>query len=266
MLTIQEVVQPKSLGEAYEILNDQKNNVLLGGCTFLRLGSRNINKGIDLTELGLDYVKELDNYIEIGALTTFRELETNPLLTNNFNGVLSKAVGSIIGVQFRNSVKVGASVYSKYGFSNLITALLVLDTEVELYKAGRMSLNEFLNKSFRKDILTRIFIKKDIEQVSYQDLRNSASDFAILNAAVSKADNKWTIAVGARPQRATIAEKTSQELSNYSIDSLDAKAIDYVSQLAAQELTFGSNKSAKYREAICKVLVKRAITEVLECK
>jgi 16S rRNA (guanine527-N7)-methyltransferase len=41
-------------------------------------------------------------------------------------------------------VKVGGSVYAKYGFSDLITALLALDNEVQLYKGGRMSFAEFL--------------------------------------------------------------------------------------------------------------------------
>ncbi len=35
-----------------------------------------------------------------------------------------------------------AVLYGRYGFSDVLTALLVLDTEVELYKAGRISLTE----------------------------------------------------------------------------------------------------------------------------
>ncbi|WP_338013823.1 hypothetical protein [Desulforamulus profundi] len=38
--------------------------------------------------------------------------------------------------------------------------------------------------------------------------------------------------------------------------------------MAVEELSFGSNirGTAEYRKAMCKVLVKRAITEVLQCK
>ena len=264
MFTVKEFVQPKTIEEAYDALVSRRNNTLIGGSAFLRMGSKKIGTAVDLSILELNYIKDRDDYIEIGAYTTFREVETSPLLMNRFNGVLSNSVKNIIGVQFRNIVTVGASVFSKYGFSDFITALLALDTEVELYKAGRMSLDDFLKRPYEKDILVSVFIRKNQRQASYQDLRNSISDYPILNVAVSRLDNQWTIAVGARPQKAAIARKASEALSNSLIfDNLE----DYAN-IAAEELTFGTNErgTAKYRQAMCKVLVKRAIMEVLQCK
>jgi CO/xanthine dehydrogenase FAD-binding subunit len=179
MFTIKELVQPASIEEAYRILVSQRNNSLLGGCAFLRLGSKKIATAVDLSRLDLNYVKERYGFIEIGALTTLREVEVNPLSVKNFNGVLGKAVGNIVGVQLRNIITVGASVYARYGFSDFITALLVLNTEVELYKAGRVLLADFLQSPREKDILTRIFIKQDQRQASYQCMRKSSSDFPI---------------------------------------------------------------------------------------
>lgn len=179
MFTLIELVQPETIDEAYEILMEKRNNTILGGCAFLRLGSSRIGAGIELSKLNLDYITEHDHEIEIGAMTTFRDLETSKLLQEYFNGVIPKAVSHIIGVQFRNVVTVGASVFSKYGFSDLLTALLALDTEVELYKGGRMSLLQFLEKPYEKDLLTKIWIKKNQGQAVYQNMRNSASDFPI---------------------------------------------------------------------------------------
>ncbi|MBB6217845.1 CO/xanthine dehydrogenase FAD-binding subunit [Anaerosolibacter carboniphilus] len=264
MFTIKELVQPKTIEEAYNTLISRRNNMVIGGSAFLRMGSKKIDTAVDLSNLELSYIKDQDDYIEIGAFTTFREVETSPILVNHFNGVISKAVKNIIGVQFRNIVTVGASVFSKYGFSDLITALLVLDTEIELYKAGRMTLDDFLKRPYEKDILTRVLIKKNQRLASYQDLRNSVSDYPILNVAVSRLDNQWTIAVGARPQKAVIAKKASEELSNH----LDAENLAHYANIAAEELTFGTNErgTAEYRQAMCKVLVKRAMMEVLQCK
>ncbi len=264
MFTVKKFTQPKTIEEAYNTLVSKRNNAVIGGSAFLRMGSKKIDKAVDLSKLELSFIKNQDDYIEIGASTTFREIEISPLLVNNFNGVVSDSVKNIIGVQFRNIVTVGASVFSKYGFSDLITALLALDTEVELYKAGRMSLDDFLKRPYERDILTSVFIKKNQRQASYQHLRNSVSDYSILNVAVSSLDNQWTIAVGARPQKAAIAEKASEALSNrFSLDNLE----DYAN-IAAEELTFGTNErgTAEYRQAMCKVLVKRAIMEVLHCK
>ncbi|HBP66590.1 MAG TPA: FAD-binding protein, partial [Desulfosporosinus sp.] len=140
--------------------------------------------------------------------------------------------------------------------------LLALETDVELYKGGRMPLVDFLNKPKGKDILVRIWVKIDQCKATYLNLRNSASDYSVLNVAVSKLDDQWTIVVGARPRRATIASRASASLSKGSISETEIEA---AAQQAAEELSFGTNMrgTAKYRKALCKVLVKRAIMEVL---
>ena len=264
MFTIKEFVQPRSIEEAYKILESRRNNAIIGGSAFLRLGSKKIDTAVDLSKLELNFIKDQEDYIEIGAFTTFREVEVNPIILNHFNGVISKSVRNIIGVQFRNIVTVGASVFSKYGFSDLITALLALDTEIELFKGGRMSLDEFLKRPYQKDIFTRIFIKKNQRKASYHELRNSVSDYPILNVAVSRLGNQWNVSVGARPQRAAIARRASEELSN----SSSFKDVENYANIAAEECIFGTNErgTAKYRKAMCRVLVKRGIMEVLQCK
>jgi CO/xanthine dehydrogenase FAD-binding subunit len=265
LFTIMDLVQPQTLEEAYNVLTSRRNNTVLGGCAFLKMGSKKIGTAIELSKLNLNYIKEVGDYIEIGASTTLRDIEINSLVKNSFNSVLSSAVENIIGVQFRNVVNIGATVFSKYGFSDVITALLALDTEVELYKGGRMSLNEFLKRPCAKDILTRIFIKKNDRKAIYKSFRNSSTDFPILNVTVSKLDNDWRIVVGARPATARVAVKASILLSK---EELNESIIDEAAQVVTDELTFGGNTrgSAEYRQAICKVLVKRAIMEVSECK
>ncbi|MDQ7094835.1 FAD binding domain-containing protein [Desulfosporosinus sp. PR] len=264
MFTILDIAQPDKLDEAYKILTKRKNNTILGGCAFLKMGGKRIGTGIDLTKLKLDYLKDNGEFIEIGAMTSLRELETNALLKESFNGILPKAVENIIGVQFRNSVTVGASVYSRYGFSDLITALLALDTEVELYKGGRIPLEAFLQKPCEKDILLRLWLKKNQRLAAFLSLRKSASDFAVLNVAVSKLNDQWRIVAGARPARAAIAADASKALGQ---GTLSTREIEDAAQRSAEELAFGSNArgSASYRKALCQVLVRRGIMEVREC-
>ncbi|MCT4509640.1 MAG: FAD binding domain-containing protein [Tepidibacter sp.] len=262
MISIQNYVFPETLEEAYNILKSKRNNTILGGCSFLRMGSKNIKTAIDLARINLNYIEEHDEIIEIGAMTTFREIETSTILTKYFGGVLSESVKNIVGVQLRNNVTIGATVYSKYGFSDLITALLSLDADVVLYNEGRISLEKFLEESFEKDILTKIIIKKTNKQSVFKSMRNSSSDYAILNVAVSKENMNFKIVVGARPQRAKIAKEASIYLGKSDLTNED---IEESSIIAVKELNFGSNMrgSKEYREAICKVLVKRAIMEVL---
>jgi CO/xanthine dehydrogenase FAD-binding subunit len=265
VFTVLDVVQPDKLEEAYEILIKRRNNLILGGCAFLKMSNKRIGTGIDLSKLNLDYITEDHEHFEIGAMTTLRDMETNSLLKENFNGILPKSVRDIIGVQFRNGVTVGASVYSRFGFSDLITALLVLDTEVELYKSGRIPLRDFLENPYEKDILIRLWIKKNPRTAVFSSFRKSASDFAVLNVAVSKLNGQWTIAAGARPRRAAIAVSASEALGH---GNLSIEDIDNAAQKASEELSFGTNArgSSSYRKTLCQVFVKRGIMEVLQCE
>lgn len=265
MFTMTDLVQPETIEEAYKILTGKKNNTILGGCTYLRLGRKKINTGIDLSKLGLDYIKESENYIEIGAYATLRNLEKSLLLNKYFCGIIPKSIGEIVGVQFRNVATIGASVYSRYGFSDLLPALLVLDCDVELFNGGRIKLSDFMSKPYEKDILTKLYLRKSDTKAVYINLKNSASDYSILNAAVSKSGDEFLIAVGARPAKAKTAENASKYLSMSDCSNL---SIENAAALVCEEIGFGSNMrgSAEYRKAMCSVLIKRAVKEVLECK
>lgn len=262
MFTVMDIVQPDTVEEAYSILNKRKTNQVIGGSAFLRMGKKRIGTGIELSNLNLDYIKENEDYVEIGSMTTFRTLETSSIIKNNFGRLIEDSVKDIIGIQFRNVVTIGATVFSKYGFSDLIVALLSLDTEVELYKAGRISLEEFLNRDYEKDLLIKVYIKKTNKNASYKSLRNAKSDYPILNVSVSKHMGRFKLCVGARPQKATIAKQASEFLSNNEINEIN---IDKAIEIASEELTFGSNMRASrdYRKAMSKVLLKRAIMEVI---
>lgn len=261
MFTVMDIVQPATVEEAYSILTKRKNNQVIGGSAWLRMGSKRIGTAVELSQLNLDYIKEDEEYIEIGAMTTFRSLETSEVIENNFGKIINDSVKDIIGVQFRNVVTVGGTIFSKFGFSDLIVALLALDTEVELVNAGRIKLYDFINKEYEKDLLTKIYIKKNDVKATYKSLRNAQSDYALLNVSVSKNDNKVKIYVGARPQIATLAVKASEFLSNNELSDVN---IEKASQIVSEELAFGTNMRAskEYRTLMSKVLVKRALMEV----
>jgi CO/xanthine dehydrogenase FAD-binding subunit len=254
MFTIKQHLMAQSIEEGYETLVKNRNNLILGGTAFLKLGNKNINIGIDLSNLELDYIREDENNIEIGPMTTFRSIEISDLLKEHFDGIVAKSVEEIVGIQLRSVITAGATAASKYGFSDFITALLSLDTHIELYKGGIMSLEEYLaEEKVPKDILLRIIIKKDGKRAAFKTMRNSKSDYAILNCAVSYLDGEYRVAVGARPGRAVVKTVSEEALvSNEKIEEM------------LNEMKFGTNMraSGKYREMIAKVLIKRCIEEL----
>lgn len=261
MLSIQKYHFAASLEEAYAVLQENRSNTILGGCTFLRLGSKKINTAVDISRLGLDTAAETEDSLEIGAMYSLRQLETNPVICGSFSAI-KKALESIVGIQFRNLATVGATVYSKYGFSDLNTVLLAYETEVLLYKNGRMTLKDYINKKPLRDILYKIILPKKGIIAAYKDMRNSTGDYPVLNTAVSKDCQRFIIVSGARPGGACIAQKASRYLSE---SGLAKEEIATAAEMAADELNFGTNMrgSAEYRKKLCAVLVKRCIEEVL---
>lgn len=264
MLMINDYVRPKSLKEAYELLTNKENSQIVGGGAFLRLSSKEIDLAIDLCDLDLNYIKERDTTIEIGAMTTFREIEKSETLKEYFGNILSDSVKEIVGVQFKNYVTVGGSVYPRYGFSDIITAFLALDSSVVLYKAGEMKLDDYLkSKTVDKDIVTKIILNKEKVLASFKSLRKTAGDYSMLNVAVQKNKDKYRIAVGARPGVAVLVPESMEFLNSSS--NVDEKTLITAAKIASESLSFGSNylASAEYRKDLCSVLVKRALMEVI---
>lgn len=258
MITIKEYIAPESLDEAYEILMAGKKNVILGGLGFLKMGSRSINKAIDLCNLSLDYIKETEEEILIGADTSLRELEVSGIIKDYCGGAISQGVSYIVGVQFRNMARVGASVFSKYGFSDLLPSLLVLDAKVKLYNSGIISLEEFLERGLKRDILVEIILPKKEGVAVYDCMRKTSGDFPIINGAMFKGqDGKYSIAIGSRPGKVKLAQNVAKALKN-------RKSIDEAVESIPDEISFGSDirGSKEYREDMSKVLVKRMYKEL----
>ena len=130
MYSIKEYRIPATLEEADTLLHEKKSNTLIAGGMWLHMTAKKIDTAVDLSKLGLDLIAENDTEVRIGAMVPLRELEVNPAVSKLWNGVLAKAVSPIVGTQFRNSATVGASVFSRFGFSDVITALLALGAKV----------------------------------------------------------------------------------------------------------------------------------------
>ena len=50
----------ESLEQAWELNQKGRNNVIIGGNLWLKMGNRNILNAIDLSTLGLDRIEEVD--------------------------------------------------------------------------------------------------------------------------------------------------------------------------------------------------------------
>lgn len=263
MLTIKDYILVENLEEAYK-LNQNINNIILGGTGWLKLQNRNIGKAIDLSNLGLDKIIEDDEKYVIGCMATLRDIELNKSLNEFTKGAIKESLRHIVGVQFRNSVTIGGSIYSRFGFSDILTSLLTLDTYVEMYKGGIISLKDFVDMKYDKDILVNIIIKKSKRLVGYSSFRNQTTDFPVLTCGVAILDNGKVLAsIGARPHRARVVEDSENILEVKSMENIE-KFAKHISN----SLKFDSNMraSGEYRKHLTEVLVKRTLKNLVEVK
>ena len=262
MITIRNYYFPKGIEDAYNKLTERKSNALIGGGAYLKLGSKAIGTAVDLSSLPLEYIDEKETGYEIGAMTTFSKVMLHEGLNRDFDSLFQRAIENIVGMQLKNMVTVGATVYSRYGFSDFLTALLVTNTKVKLFKEGWVPLEEFLeNGPEQRDLVEKIRIEKTRGSYSFQDLRKSSSDYSIINLALSKEDQRYRLAVGARPRRAKLAVKTAEFLRDRTPSE---ETMEKAGELLAGELVFGTNArgTKEYRKAMAKALLKKAFLEV----
>lgn len=258
MLKIKEYTKVESLEEAYQ-LNQKRTACLIGGMVWLKMGNRNVSMAIDLSGLGLDTIEEDENEFRIGCMTSLRSLELHKGLADYTNGAMRESVRHIVGVQFRNCATVGGSIFGRYGFSDVLTMFLAMDSYVELYKGGIIPMKEFSQMKKDRDILVRIIVKKVPMHTVYLSQRNSATDFPVLTCAVGLEEKKVRIVIGARPQKAMLIEKELESSFKFKVEEVEALA-EEVQKLVPT----GSNMraSAEYRSHLVKVLTKRALVQV----
>lgn len=257
MFTMNHYIFAESLEQAYE-LNQNKANAILGGTLWLKMGGREIDTAIDLSGLGINDIEETGDCFRIGCMANLRDIEIHPGLKSCFNGFLSSALEPIVGVQFRNGATIGGTIYSRFAFSDVLTALLALDTEVELYRSGIVSLAQYVNMPLDRDIVVRIIIRKKHRQAVYLSQRNSATDLPILTCAVANHDGHWKIVLGARPSRAKLTE--------FVLGGKPEKSdLEQWIKQVNDTVEFGTNTrgSKEYRQHLAEVMIRRCIVSIV---
>lgn len=261
MLKIKSYVKVNSIAEAYE-LNQKKTACVLGGMVWLKMGNRNVSTAIDLSGLGLDTVQELEDEYVIGCMTTLRDLEMDPSLDKFTQGAIRESLRHIVGVQFRNCATVGGSIFGRYGFSDVLTMFLVMDTWVDLYHAGRIPLSEFIKMKKDRDILQSVIVKKTPIKSVYLSQRNTETDFPVLTCAASITGEQVRTVIGARPGCAMLIEDREDLLYGFTEMSEKEKteAVRKFSEYAALNVPVGGNMrgSEEYRRLLVWVLTRRA--------
>ena len=162
------VKTPVTIKEALEFMKGGKSRVLAGG-TDLIIKMRFSKMDYDLIDLhnlsDLKYLSRDKNNVRIGALTTFSELISNPLIKNHFP-VLVEACRLIGSTQIRNRATIGGNIVNAAACADSVPPLMLYDARVYLHsQKGKRCLRlvDFITGSYRTsiskdEILTEILI------------------------------------------------------------------------------------------------------------
>lgn len=263
-MKVSEYVKAKSLNEAYELLKDNKRNHIIAGGAWIKISVKSADMLISLEELNLDKIIENGDFIEVGALATLREIETNEMIKNLYDGILSQAIGNIMGVSVRNIATLGGSVMGKFSFSDIFPVLEVLDTKLVFHKQGEIELMDFVNNpKFEKDILVKIKIRNQKGNGFFKNVAITPLDFSIINVAVSQVNEAIKISIGSTPYIAKPCLQAMECING--AKTITSELIEKCSNIVLEEMKFSNNNRAskEYREELAKVYVARGIKQVI---
>jgi len=276
-------MRPSNLSELLDALSEygSKAKLLAGGTDLtIALKERMINPQviIDLNRVRTELtgVKELKDSIQIGAMTTYTELETNPTIIR-YARALSEAASQVGTYQIRNLGTIAANLANGSPAADTAPPLIVLNGKVHLESKQEqrdMSVEEFITgvkkTAIRSDeIITSIEIptKDNVSSYWMRSAKRNENVISVVSVAVASEiqSNRFgesRIALGAVAPTPILAKESSAKLSG---SQIDPETVETVSKLAAKESKPISDvrASADYRRHLIYVLTKRTINKIV---
>src|SRR5919202_368216 len=270
----------ESVDHAIDLLGQhgEEANLLAGGDSLLPIMKLRLAAPAVLVDLGrveeLRYVRDEGDHIAIGAMTRHTDVEHDELLHEQC-GLLSYTASLVGDPQVRHRGTIGGSLSHGDAASDLPSALLALEGELELKgsSGGRtVAAADFFQDYLQTDlapdeVLTEIRVPKLGPNAgwAYKKFNRRAQDWAVVGVAavVEKSDGNISSArigltnMGSTPLRASAAEGA---LSGADASSL-AEAAGSADEGASPASDIAA--SSEYRRHLARVLTRRAVEEAL---
>ena len=282
MLKLKEVEQclyPTTIEEAAKLLKESGENTRIvgGGLHLTAFPNPQIKTLIFLNNLKLNYLKETDKEISIGATTTISELANATAMSEYLKGNVKKLLQSIASELLRNQITTGGSVAQREPYSDIASLLLVLNARIVLNdgeKESTIPLYDFYKSDFRailkRSIIKEVLLEKFDSSYKFgmERFTRNATDIPLLNLGILLQVKEGiiknaSVVVGARPGP---SEKfvEAEEFLNGKIFSngLAEKFGEFIEKNVdvAGDIRIGK----EYRAHIAGVFAKRILAEFME--
>ncbi len=276
---IERFYQPTTLREALLLLRKvgRRGRIVAGATDIVTQADRSTRFFVDITRLGLNYIRGNNRGCVIGATTTMAALEHSTVIRAFAGGILAKAASTCGSIQNRNMATVGGNLANASPAADTAVVLLALDAHVVVASWRRkrqIALAEFysaphqtvLNGELLEEVIIPALPSGGRLGWSFQKLGRTETDISLVNVAAGlQADARGRIkwarltlgAVGPTPLRVRKAEELL--LGNIMNEDLLTRA----SETAWREVSpiSDSRASAEYRREMSAVLARRALRE-----
>ena len=267
---------PASLNEALGLLGDGEAKALAGGMSLIPLMKLRLaapDQVVDLGRIpGLNYIREDDGVLRIGATTTHYEVESSPLVRASCP-LLAEAASNIGDIQVRNMGTIGGSIAHADPAADYPASLLALEARVVLVTAKsqrELPIADFFVDTFTTalepgELIREVIVPLEDKSAgtSYQKVVQPASGFAIVGIAarVRKSGGSVTLArvgvtgLAGKPYRAINVEQALEGTAGSPSDIQKAAAVVADGVEANSDL----HGSAEYRRHLARVYTMRAL-------
>lgn len=195
MITVETYKRPETIAEALKLLKTGKFEIIAGGTDVIpQMRHTQPRQLLDISKLQLNFIKENDSTIEIGAAVTHTQLHTNPLI-QQYLPLLSTACGLVGSWQIRNRGTVGGNIVNASPCADSAPPLLIYNAKVVLLSGqGQRSVNlsEFIKKPYITDITSKELLHSLVCQKA--DL-NAGHSFIKLGRRQAVNISRMTVAV-----------------------------------------------------------------------
>ncbi|MCI4463231.1 MAG: FAD binding domain-containing protein [Caldisericum sp.] len=269
---VEECFYPKTLEEAIAILREKgdKAKVVGGGLHLTVFPNPQVEYFIFLDNLGLNYIREENGTVSIGATVTINNAAKSDLIKGLFSGNLSSALSLIASELLRNQITFGGSVAQREPYSDISTILLALDAEVVYFDGSEHTekIDEFFETDFRaklKDaIIKEVRFKKFDSSYKFgmeRHVRN-ATDITLLNMAMLAQieENKIKdiiVSYGSRPMPAIRFKALEDFLKGKDLNEAVKEVYNFAKENA--DVKGDIRRDEQYRRELTGVFAKRLL-------
>jgi CO/xanthine dehydrogenase FAD-binding subunit len=278
MINLQEILKPTTIADAMKLLQQPGTFALAGGTALNADARRDVIAVVDLSALGLSYVKEASGNVAIGATTTLAALSESPILRALANGVVAQAAHRSASSILRNQATIACTLIVESD-GVLAVALLALDARVTSPPSPPLLLGEgaggevgFLTRCAellkRGALVTEIAVPMTNPRASLQTVARTPSDEPIVRVVASARIEKGIardvrIALGGVGDIALRASAAEKALEGQTLNDMVIENVVGAFGRTPIQPRGDFRGSAEYSKEMAVVLTRRAVGELI---